>query len=128
MTGELRVVDVDDPIRQDPNWQPLGYKKATYRNVETGDVLYLSVDDPLLATGKWVSTSKGWSTFKNVVTGEVASYGKDDPRRQDPNWQSIYKGCNDHVPDKVCPHCGTVCKHGKGYTRWHGENCRHKPK
>ena len=128
LTGELRVVDVDDPIRQDPNWQPLGYKKATYRNVETGDVLYLSVDDPLLATGKWVSTSKGWSTFKNVVTREVASYGKDDPRRQDPNWQSIYKGCNDHVPDKVCPHCGTVCKHGKGYTRWHGENCRHKPK
>lgn len=127
MTGEIRVVDVDDPIRLNSEWQPLSYKKSAYKNVHTGEVRYLSIDDPLLKGNEWVSTSKGWSTFRNIKTGEIASYGKDDPRRLDPDWQSIYKGCNDHVPDKICPHCGTVCRHGKGYTRWHGDNCKQNP-
>ena len=128
ITGEIRCVPVNDPLRLDPNWQPLAYKRASYRNKLTDETKMLSQDDPLLQTGEWVSTSKGWSTYRNVETGEKASFGKDDPRYGDPKWESIYKHCNDHVPDITCPYCGKVCKKGKGYKRWHGENCKHKPK
>ena len=125
-TEEIICVSVDDPRRSDPDWKPLAYRKAAFRNVHTGERKYLNIDDARLSSGEWISTSKGWSTYQNVITGERASYGKDDPRYNDPNWVSIYKGCNDNVPDKICPYCGTICHHGKGYTRWHGENCKNK--
>lgn len=127
-TGEIRCVPVNDPLRQDPDWVTLTTRRSAYRNVETGETKLLSKDDPEFLTGKWVSTSKGWSTYRNIETGEKASFGKDDPRYGDPKWESIYKHCNDHVPDITCPYCGKVCRKGKGYKRWHGENCKHKPK
>lgn len=98
------------------------------KNVNTGETAFIRYDDPKYHDPNWRGSKVGRLNIRNQLTGELRVVDVDDPIRQDPNWQSIYKGCNDHVPDKVCPHCGTVCKHGKGYTRWHGENCRHKPK
>lgn len=86
----------------------------------------LQKNSDLLKSGEWISTSKGWSTFKNIKTGQKASFGKEDQRYGNPQWVSIYKGSNDHLPDIICPHCGKICKKGKGYHRWHGDNCKNK--
>lgn len=131
--GEKLALTKDDPRVLSGEFWSVGKGLVTIKNIKTGQSIKVTRDDPRLKDPEWETKfKKGTFPYRNKMTGEIRLLSKDDPLRQSDQWEATNKGAHTG-PRKnreyaTCPYCGKVGLLQSGFTRWHMENCRHKPK
>ena len=105
ITGEIRYVSKNDPLKKNPDWEPSFTGYAAFVNKITGESTVLAKDDPRRQSDEWVSTSVGREVRINIQTFETKCVKIGDINYQELLWVSLSKGklqCKNKITGEVC--------------------------
>ena len=112
--------------------------RTTVRDIETGETLSCSVDHPLYLSGRYEHINKGRKDSEDARRNKSnASKGKvsvidletGETFRCSIDNNNYVSGRYIHISkiQATCIYCGTT-SNKSSITRWHNDNCKHKPK
>lgn len=105
VTGEIRYITRNDPLKDDSDWEPSLTGYAAFVNKVTGESTILSKDDPRRQMDDWVSTSAGREIKINTQTFETKCVSTNDPNYKEPLWINQSKGklkCKNKSTGEIC--------------------------